>query len=84
MDVDFGMIAGTGWAPFRGGPLRYADSIGARTIVDSLERLASDLDERFEPCEYLLDLARKNKTFYTEPPRSVSPLSSNIKERITQ
>ena len=84
MDVDFGMIAGTGWAPFRGGPLRYADSVGARTIVDSLERLASGLDERFEPCEYLLDLARKNKTFYTEPPRSVSPLSSNIKERITQ
>ena len=42
-----------------GGPLRYADSIGARTIVDSLERLASGLDERFEPCEYLLDLAEK-------------------------
>ena len=68
MDVDFGMIAGTGWAPFRGGPLHYADSIGARNIVDKLEHLASGLDERFEPCEYLLDLARKNKTFYTEPP----------------
>ena len=84
MDVDFGMIAGTGWAPFRGGPLHYADSIGARNIVDKLEHLASGLDERFEPCEYLLDLARKNKTFYTEPDRSSSSLSSNIKERIAQ
>ncbi|MGB8464043.1 MAG: 3-hydroxyacyl-CoA dehydrogenase NAD-binding domain-containing protein, partial [Terrimicrobiaceae bacterium] len=27
-DVDFAMIMGTGFAPFRGGPLRYADSIG--------------------------------------------------------
>ena len=27
-DVDFGMIMGTGWAPFRGGPLRYADARG--------------------------------------------------------
>ncbi len=28
-DVDFAMIMGTGFAPFRGGPLRYADSLGA-------------------------------------------------------
>ena len=28
-DVDFAMILGTGFAPFRGGPLRYADSVGA-------------------------------------------------------
>lgn len=28
-NVDFGMILGTGWAPFRGGPLRYADALGA-------------------------------------------------------
>ena len=27
-DVDFAMIMGTGFAPFRGGPLRYADSLG--------------------------------------------------------
>ena len=27
-DVDFGMIMGTGWAPFRGGPLRFADHLG--------------------------------------------------------
>ena len=32
-DVDFGMIMGTGWAPFRGGPLRYADNRGLAEIV---------------------------------------------------
>ena len=83
-DVDFGMIAGTGWAPFRGGPLRYADHIGARVIVEKMERLAADLDDRFEPCQYLLDLARKNKTFYSESPRSIPQFSSKPKERIIQ
>ena len=39
-DVDFAMIMGTGFAPFRGGPLRYADSIGITNIVDSMNRLA--------------------------------------------
>ncbi|WP_269527052.1 3-hydroxyacyl-CoA dehydrogenase NAD-binding domain-containing protein [Coraliomargarita parva] len=28
-DIDFAMVMGTGYAPFRGGPLHYADSIGA-------------------------------------------------------
>ena len=81
-DVDFGMIAGTGWAPFRGGPLRYADSVGIRPLVERMEKLADAFDERFEPCEYLLELARKDGTFY---PKSVSPahsLSSKKKERI--
>ena len=83
-DVDFGMIAGTGWAPFRGGPLRYADHIGASVIVEKMERLAADLDDRFEPCQYLLDLARKNKTFYSESTRSFPQFSSKPKERIIQ
>ncbi len=29
-DIDFAMVMGTGFAPFRGGPLRYADTLGAR------------------------------------------------------
>ena len=37
-DVDFGMIMGTGWAPFRGGPLRYADTRGLGEVVRRLGR----------------------------------------------
>jgi 3-hydroxyacyl-CoA dehydrogenase/enoyl-CoA hydratase/3-hydroxybutyryl-CoA epimerase len=37
-DVDFGMILGTGFAPFRGGPLRYGDFTGAQTLVDAMNR----------------------------------------------
>ena len=36
-DVDFGMIMGTGFAPFRGGPLRYADASGSQDRPRSAE-----------------------------------------------
>jgi 3-hydroxyacyl-CoA dehydrogenase/enoyl-CoA hydratase/3-hydroxybutyryl-CoA epimerase len=40
-EVDMSMVFGTGFAPFRGGPLRYADSIGVSYVVETLERLAA-------------------------------------------
>src|SRR5256886_1484723 len=39
-DADYGMILGTGFAPFRGGPLRFAEHLGLKKVVDELERLA--------------------------------------------
>lgn len=64
-DVDFGMIMGTGWAPFRGGPLRYADSRGLPEIVRRLEELAKTAGEHFRPAKLLQDLAREGKGFYS-------------------
>lgn len=63
-DVDFGMIFGTGWAPFRGGPLRYADRLGAAEIVRRLETLARDVAPHFAPCDRLRAMARDNARFY--------------------
>ena len=63
-DVDFGMIFGTGWAPFRGGPLRHADTLGAREIVRRLERLAAEVAPYFAPCERLRAMGRAGATFY--------------------
>jgi 3-hydroxyacyl-CoA dehydrogenase/enoyl-CoA hydratase/3-hydroxybutyryl-CoA epimerase len=73
-DVDFGMIMGTGWAPFRGGPLRYADSIGPGEVLRRLENLARDIARHFEPCDYLRDLAEQGLKFYspTRPQRSTA------------
>ncbi len=63
--VDIGMIFGTGFPPFRGGLLRYADSVGAPAILKDLERFQKETDpKRFEPCAYLRDLAQKNSKFY--------------------
>jgi 3-hydroxyacyl-CoA dehydrogenase/enoyl-CoA hydratase/3-hydroxybutyryl-CoA epimerase len=47
--IDLAMVLGTGWAPHRGGPLRYARDRGVAEIVKALENLAKRLGARFEP-----------------------------------
>jgi 3-hydroxyacyl-CoA dehydrogenase/enoyl-CoA hydratase/3-hydroxybutyryl-CoA epimerase len=47
--IDLAMILGTGWAPHRGGPLRYADTRGPGEIRRVLESLAERHGERFAP-----------------------------------
>ena len=64
-DVDFGMIMGTGWAPFRGGPISYLDSVGSTKIAKRLQELAKK-DAYFTPCDMLLEYAKTNKKFYEE------------------
>jgi 3-hydroxyacyl-CoA dehydrogenase / enoyl-CoA hydratase / 3-hydroxybutyryl-CoA epimerase len=63
-DVDFAMILGTGWAPFRGGPLRYADSLGITEVVARLAILARDVAPHFTPCDHLRAMTHDNRTFY--------------------
>jgi 3-hydroxyacyl-CoA dehydrogenase/enoyl-CoA hydratase/3-hydroxybutyryl-CoA epimerase len=47
--LDAGVIFGTGFAPFRGGPLNYAKERGTTTVVMRLNELAKTHGERFEP-----------------------------------
>jgi 3-hydroxyacyl-CoA dehydrogenase/enoyl-CoA hydratase/3-hydroxybutyryl-CoA epimerase len=63
-DLDIGMIFGTGFAPFRGGLLKYADSVGADAIVADLEIMHRNLGARFQPAAYLQQLAVSGKKFY--------------------
>lgn len=63
-DVDLAMILGTGFPPFRGGLLRYADQRGIANIVATLEALAKAHGARFTPTPPLQRLAREKKTFY--------------------
>ncbi|HXX42845.1 MAG TPA: 3-hydroxyacyl-CoA dehydrogenase NAD-binding domain-containing protein [Chthoniobacterales bacterium] len=62
-DADYGMILGTGFAPFRGGPLRFAEHFGVKKIVDEMNRL-SQTDEKFAPCDILTKHARDGTRFY--------------------
>jgi 3-hydroxyacyl-CoA dehydrogenase/enoyl-CoA hydratase/3-hydroxybutyryl-CoA epimerase len=64
-DADYGMILGTGFAPFRGGPLRFAEHFGLERIVEESERLART-EEKFTPCEILKKHARDGTKFYEE------------------
>lgn len=63
-EVDLGMITGTGFPAFRGGLLRYADSVGAKLICDELEVLAGKYGERFKPCTPLKNMAKTDRKFY--------------------
>jgi 3-hydroxyacyl-CoA dehydrogenase/enoyl-CoA hydratase/3-hydroxybutyryl-CoA epimerase len=47
--LDAGVIFGTGFAPFRGGPIQYVRSEGATVVKGKLERLAQRYGERFSP-----------------------------------
>jgi 3-hydroxyacyl-CoA dehydrogenase / enoyl-CoA hydratase / 3-hydroxybutyryl-CoA epimerase len=47
--VDGAMIFGTGYAPFRGGPLNYARSRGPENVVAALRALAAKFGGRFTP-----------------------------------
>ena len=47
--VDGAMIFGTGYAPFRGGPLNYARSRGPEKVVEALRALAAKFGGRFTP-----------------------------------
>ena len=47
--VDGAMIFGTGYAPFRGGPLNYARTRGVENVVSTLRALAEKFGDRFTP-----------------------------------
>ena len=47
--LDAGAIFGAGFAPFRGGPLKYARDRGIADVVAKLEALASRYGTRFTP-----------------------------------
>jgi 3-hydroxyacyl-CoA dehydrogenase/enoyl-CoA hydratase/3-hydroxybutyryl-CoA epimerase len=68
-DVDFGMVMGTGWAPFRGGPLRYADSMGADAVVAQLLPLAHLGGALFTPCALLVTMAEQGRKFHEDDSR---------------
>ncbi len=54
--IDAGVIFGTGFAPFRGGPLRYIRETGAPSIYDRLRHFEDRLGERFKPDSGWTDL----------------------------
>ena len=47
--LDVGMIFGTGFAPFRGGPINYIKHRGVIDVVAKLERFSKDYGLRFAP-----------------------------------
>ena len=64
-DVDMGLILGIGFPTFRGGILRWADSLGMAKVLEKL-RTYERLGTRFQPTEQMRKLAAEGKGFYRE------------------
>jgi 3-hydroxyacyl-CoA dehydrogenase/enoyl-CoA hydratase/3-hydroxybutyryl-CoA epimerase len=63
-DGDVGAIFGLGYPPFRGGPFRWMDAVGAAEVVRRLRIYEQRLGVRFTPAPILLDMAQKGTTFH--------------------
>lgn len=63
-DADYGMILGTGFPIFRGGPLRYAESYGLKQLVAEMDGIHSRAGAKFAPCDLLRRHAQNGSTFY--------------------
>ena len=70
-DGDVGAIFGLGFPPFRGGPFRFVDQIGAKEVLGRLRELEKRLGSRFSPAPVLEEIARSGQTFHG--PDSVQP-----------
>lgn len=63
--VDLSLIFGTGFPPFRGGLLRYADNEGLDQILGAIRKFEQEVDsDRYEPSDFLVDLVENKKKFY--------------------
>ena len=66
-DVDLGLIFGIGFPPFKGGLLHWADTLGAKSLVESLKPLAK-VGVRFEATPMLCEMAASARKFYATNP----------------
>ena len=64
--LDMAMVLGTGFPPFRGGILAYADACGIKDVVAKLDDLANAYGERFRPSDLLVSMEKENSRFYKE------------------
>jgi 3-hydroxyacyl-CoA dehydrogenase/enoyl-CoA hydratase/3-hydroxybutyryl-CoA epimerase len=81
-ELDLAMIMGTGFPPFRGGLLRYADSLGVPYIVARLDEFSTRHGSRYTATAPLRKLAERGGKFYdtygaraSRPPAATRPVS---------
>ncbi|HZM36966.1 MAG TPA: 3-hydroxyacyl-CoA dehydrogenase NAD-binding domain-containing protein [Burkholderiales bacterium] len=63
-DVDMVYLTGYGFPPYRGGPMFYADTIGLRNVLNSIERFQQGYKgEQWKPAPLLMKLAKEGGKF---------------------
>jgi 3-hydroxyacyl-CoA dehydrogenase/enoyl-CoA hydratase/3-hydroxybutyryl-CoA epimerase/enoyl-CoA isomerase len=62
-EADMGLIMGIGFPPFRGGALKYADTIGMKAILEKAKKY-EPLGKLYHPTERMKEMAAKGQTYY--------------------
>jgi 3-hydroxyacyl-CoA dehydrogenase/enoyl-CoA hydratase/3-hydroxybutyryl-CoA epimerase len=63
-DGDVGAVFGLGFAPFRGGPFRWADAEGTNRVLERMRRLQGRFGARFQPAPLLVELGGTGRSFH--------------------
>jgi 3-hydroxyacyl-CoA dehydrogenase len=62
-DIDIVWIYGYGWPVYRGGPMFYADTVGAKTVLNKLREFQARFGDDFKPAPLLEKLANEGGAF---------------------
>src|SRR5689334_18403097 len=62
-EADMGLILGIGFPPFRGGALKYADTLGLKTVIEKAAKYAA-LGKLYEPTAKMKEMAASGKKYY--------------------
>jgi 3-hydroxyacyl-CoA dehydrogenase / enoyl-CoA hydratase / 3-hydroxybutyryl-CoA epimerase len=63
-DGDIGAIFGLGFPPFRGGPFRYVDALGAAEVLRRIQGYEARFGERWTPAPALVEMAKSGGRFH--------------------
>jgi 3-hydroxyacyl-CoA dehydrogenase/enoyl-CoA hydratase/3-hydroxybutyryl-CoA epimerase len=61
--INLGTVMGMGFPPFRGGLLYFADSLGAKNILEGLQKMEREHGARFAPAQGIIERAGNNQSF---------------------
>jgi 3-hydroxyacyl-CoA dehydrogenase len=63
LDVDVALIYGYGFPRYRGGPMKYADTLGLPNVLAELERLSHEDAYFWKPSPLIVDLVQRGADF---------------------
>jgi len=68
-EADMGLIYGVGFPPFRGGAIRYLETLGLDNFIEMADKYA-DLGEIYQVTDGLREMAKSGKSYFTTDVKS--------------